>query len=399
MTYKTPGANPIDKTSVYIAAGLVSAGGALILNVLPVLFGSLAEEFGLGEAQLGNLAFSINIGFAILGFVSLAWVRKVNWRVISFVATALVTLAILYMWTKPSYGGLVVAMTLAGAGTGALYALAMVIFGDSARPERAYGFKLGMETLPGVVLLMLLPVVVAPAWGFTGVVTVLALSAIAMGILSLPWVPARGVDAGTGDSSVLGDAPKGRAAAMVWLSLLSSLIFLTGIMAIWAFLELIGKEKGISPDTTGMILSAGFLINAVGGFLAAGLGLRVGRVKPVAVVIGAEILGLVLIGQSDSVTAFTIGTMLFLFSINFVLAYTFGLMAEFDLAGKLVALGSVCLSLAAAIGPLVSGYLIEASGYLPALIFSGACSLVALGIYATLSMRARESQLISQPAR
>ncbi len=322
-----------------------------------------------------------------------------NWRVISFVATALVTLAILYMWTKPSYGGLVVAMTLAGAGTGALYALAMVIFGDSARPERAYGFKLGMETLPGVVLLMLLPVVVAPAWGFTGVVTVLALSAIAMGILSLPWVPARGVDAGTGDSSVLGDAPKGRAAAMVWLSLLSSLIFLTGIMAIWAFLELIGKEKGISPDTTGMILSAGFLINAVGGFLAAGLGLRVGRVKPVAVVIGAEILGLVLIGQSDSVTAFMIGTMLFLFSINFVLAYTFGLMAEFDLAGKLVALGSVCLSLAAAIGPLVSGYLIEASGYLPALIFSGACSLVALGIYATLSMRARESQLISQPAR
>ena len=47
------------------------------------------------------------------------------------------------------------------------------------------------------------------------------------------------------------------------------------------------------------------------------------------------------------------------------------------------------MSGAAAIGPLVSGYLIEASGYLPALIFSGACSLVALGIYATLSMRAR----------
>ncbi|MBL0371459.1 hypothetical protein JJB09_05410 [Rhizobium sp. KVB221] len=397
MTFQKSQENPIDKTSVYVAAGLISAAGALLLNVLPVLFGTLAEAFGLGEAELGNLAFSANIGFALLGIISLAWVRKTSWRTISIIASAVVTLAILYIWTKPSYGGLLAAMAVAGAGTGALYALAMVIFGDSSQPERAYGFKLGMETLPGVVLLVLLPVVIAPAWGFGGVMITLALAAVLMGIVPLPWVPARGLDR-SGDASPTHDhVPHGSASTTVWLSLLASLIFLMGIIAIWAFLELIGKQTGLSSDTIGMVLSAGFFVNAIGGFIAAGLGLKVGRITPVVIVIAAELLGLVLIGQFASVTTFAVGVMLFLFSINFVLAYTFGLMAEYDLSGKLVALGSVCLSLGGALGPMISGNIIESSGYTAALVFSGGCSLVALAIYASLARRA--SQLTLAPSQ
>jgi hypothetical protein len=59
--------NPIDKTSVYLCAGLVSGAGALLLNVLPVLFGAFAERFGLGEHQLGNLAMAMNLGFGAFG--------------------------------------------------------------------------------------------------------------------------------------------------------------------------------------------------------------------------------------------------------------------------------------------------------------------------------------------
>lgn len=398
MTLHRSDANPIDRTSVYIAAGLVSAAGALILNVLPVLFGTLAEEFELGEAQLGNLAFSLSIGFAVLGIASLAWVRKANWRTISTIATVVVTLAILFIWTRPSYGGLVAAMAVGGAGTGALYALAMVIFGDSSRPERAYGFKLGMETLPGVVLLVLLPVAIAPVWGFGGVMIALAIAAVAMGIVPLPWVPSRGIDRDVEVSAALGTASAGGNTVGVWLCLLASLIFLMGIISIWAFLELIGRETGLSPDTIGLVLAVGFLVNAIGGFIAAGLGLKVGRITPVAVVIAAELLGLLLIGQFASLMTFTIGVLLFLFSINFVLAYTFGLMAEFDLTGKLVALGSVCLSVGGALGPLISGNIIEAYGYPTALVFSGACSLVALGIYAAMTVRAKEAKPASQAA-
>ncbi|WP_338508944.1 MFS transporter [Pseudomonas poae] len=380
--------NPIDKTSVYLCAGLVSGAGALLLNVLPVLFGAFAERFGLGEHQLGNLAMAMNLGFGAFGVASLLWIHRLSWRVISALSSALVVGAVLFVLREPSYEMLLVIMALAGAGTGALYALAMTIFGDSSRPERAFGFKLGIETVPGAFLLILLPVAVAPVWGFEGMLITIALAMVVMGILPLPWVPRRSerqLDAS--DAAVQIASTESR--AIVWLSLVASLVFLTGIMSVWAFLELMGKKTGLSSDTIGMVLALGFLINAGGGFIASAIGLKVGRFMPVAVIILAELLGLVALAQFSSLTTYVVGAICFLFSISFVLAYTFGVMAEFDLSGKLVALGALCLSLGAAFGPAIGGFLIEAFGYSAVLVFSGACSVAVLAIYGAAVLRAQ----------
>ena len=67
-------------------------------------------------------------------------------------------------------------------------------------------------------------------------------------------------------------------------------------------------------------------------------------------------------------------------------------MAEFDTSGKLVALGTVCISLGAAFGPAIAGDLIERYGYSAALIFSGVCAVLTLVIHAGLSMRASALQ-------
>lgn len=381
---KTTKINPIDKTSVYVCAGLVSGAGALLLNVLPLLFGAFAERFGLGEHQLGNLAMAMNLGFGAFGLASLLWIHRLSWRVISALSSALVVGAILFVLRNPSYQALLVIMALAGAGTGALYALAMTIFGDSSQPERAFGFKLGIETVPGALLLIVLPVAVAPVWGFEGMLITIAIAMVVMGILPLPWVPRRSErqrDAAGAQVRIASAESR----SIVWLSL----VFLTGIMSVWAFLELMGKKTGLASDTIGMVLALGFLINAGGGFIASAIGLKVGRFMPVAVVILAELLGLVALAQFASLTSYVIGVICFLFSIGFVLAYTFGVMAEFDLSGKLVALGALCLSLGAAFGPAIGGFLIEAFGYSAVLVFSGACSVAVLAIYGAAVLRAQ----------
>lgn len=380
-------ANPIDKVSVYIAAGLVSGAGALLLNVLPLLFGALAEKFGLGENQLGNLALAMNLGFGLLGLASLLWVRRVSWRVISALSSLLVIAMVLYIVREPSFETLFLVMALAGAGTGALYALAMTIFGDSSQPERAFGFKLGLESVPGALLLVLLPVAVMPVWGFHGMLFTIALSMLLMGIVPLAWVPSRSERVhGTSSESLEANALR---RPIVWLSLVASLVFLTGIMAVWAFLELIGKKTGLSSDTIGTVLAIGFIINAGGGFIASSIGLKAGRFLPVAGIILAELAGLVMLGQFASLTSYVVGAVLFLFSISFVLAYTFGIMAEFDLSGKIVALGALCLSAGAAFGPAISGLLIERYGYSAALTFSGACSVLALIAYGAAVLRSQ----------
>lgn len=387
---KTTTSNPIDKTSVYICAGLVSAGGALLLNVLPVLFGALAEQFGYGEQQLGSLAMAMNLGFGVLGLASLLWIQRLSWRVISTLASLLVAVALAGMLGSPTYETLMLLMALAGAGTGALYALAMTIFGDSAQPERAFGFKLGMETVPGALLLIVLPVAVAPQWGFQGMLVTLVISLLLMGVAPLPWVPsrsARQLQARAGEAPVVCRESR----TIAWLSLLASLVFLTGIMSVWAFLELMGKKSGLSSDTIGSVLALGFIINAGGGFIASSVGLKAGRFLPVAVIIAAEVAGLVLLAQFDSLTTYVAGVMCFLFSISFVLAYTFGVMAEFDLSGRLVALGALCLSVGAAVGPAVGGLLIEAYGYTAVLLFSGACSISVLAIYGAAVLRSQQA--------
>ncbi|MFN3357772.1 MAG: MFS transporter [Pseudomonas sp.] len=382
--------NPIDTTAVYVCAGLVSGAGALLLNVLPVLFGAFAERFGLGEHQLGNLAMAMNLGFGAFGLASLLWIHRLSWRVISALSSALVVGAILFVLRDPSYKALLAIMALAGAGTGALYALAMTIFGDSSQPERAFGFKLGIETVPGALLLIVLPVAVAPVWGFEGMLITIAIAMVVMGILPLPWVPRRSerqLEA-AGASARIASA---ESRTIVWLSLLASLVFLTGIMSVWAFLELIGKKTGLASDTIGMVLALGFLINAGGGFIASAIGLKVGRFMPVAVIILAELLGLVLLAQFSSLATYVVGAICFLFSIGFVLAYTFGVMAEFDLSGKLVALGALCLSLGAGFGPAIGGFLIEAFGYSAVLVFSGACSVAELAIYGAAVLKAQQA--------
>lgn len=385
---KTTKINPIDKTSVYVCAGLVSGAGALLLNVLPVLFGAFAERFGLGEHQLGNLAMAMNLGFGAFGLASLLWIHRFSWRLISALSSALVVGAILCVLRDPSYESLLAIMALAGAGTGALYALAMTIFGDSSQPERAFGFKLGIETVPGAILLIVLPVAVAPVWGFEGMLISIAIAMVVMGILPLPWVPRfseRQLEA-TGSAVRIASA---ESRIIVWLSLVASLVFLTGIMSVWAFLELMGKKTGLASDTIGMVLALGFLINAGGGFIASAIGLKMGRFMPMAVIILAELLGLVALAQFSSLTAYVVGVICFLFSIGFVLAYTFGVMAEFDLSGKLIALGALCLSLGAAFGPAIGGFLIEAFGYSAVLVFSGACSVAVLAIYGAAVLRAQ----------
>lgn len=386
---KTTTSNPIDKTSVYICAGLVSAAGALLLNVLPVLFGALAEQFGLGEQQLGSLAMALNVGFGVVGLASVLWIHRLDWRMISTLASLLVIAALAYILRDPSFESLMMLMALAGAGTGALYALAMTIFGDSAQPERAFGFKLGMETVPGALLLIALPVAVAPVWGFQGMLVALVIAMLLMGVAPLRWVPRRSERYLAAQGSEA-QAPCRHSRAIAWLSLIASLVFLTGIMSVWAFLELMGKKSGLSSDTIGTVLAGGFIINTVGGFIASSVGLKAGRFLPVVVIIGVEVAGLVLLAQFSSLAIFVAGVICFLFSINFVLAYTFGVMAEFDLSGKLVALGALCLSFGAAVGPAVGGMLIETYGYTSVLVFSGACSIAVLAIYGAAVLRSQQ---------
>jgi len=392
--------NPVDKVSVYIAAGLVSGCGALMFNVMPVFVGALSKSLGYGEARLGDMVAFFNIGFTLSAVSAAFWVRAFDWRRVSLFGAGLAACSLFLMGFADGFALLSILIGVSGVAMGSLYALILAVLGDSSNPDRAFGVKLGLETLPGALLLFLLPVLVVPAYGFAGVAVAMALVILGLGLSSF-FLPGSGVkgDMAEGDRSrsfaggASADGPfSGRSVLLPCLGLLSSLLFFTGIAATWAFLELVASEKALPSDQVGTILAVAFIICGLGGFAAAALGDRWGPRLPMIGIIALNLAGLWCLGQFDTAAGYALGACLFLFSVNFTLTYTFGLTAEVDSRGTLVVLSAAGLSLGAIIGPAISGRLVEALGFGLMLVFSALCALAALGLYLFLDHLRQQQQ-------
>ncbi|MCF7982457.1 MAG: MFS transporter, partial [Pseudomonadales bacterium] len=354
---KRPPENPIDKISVYIAAGLISGCGALMFNVMPAFVGAMAQTLAYDESELGDIVAAFNIGFTAVALCAVFWVRKINWRIAAMLAIILAVAGLLAMSLTVKYTTILLLMATVGIAMGGLYALVMAILGDSDNPDRAFGLKLGLETLPGAALLFLMPALIVPVAGFSGALYVMAVTLILLGIASF-FLPSRGVKGRELKTVTNPNQHKNGSAILPLLGLTASLVFFTGITASWAFLELLGAAKGLPHESIGSVLAIAFVICGIGGFVAAALGDRYGRQLPLIVIIVINCTGLFLLGTFTEIEEYAVGASLFLFSVNFTLAYTFGLTAEVDVGGRLVVLSAAGLSIGAIIGPAAAGPLL-----------------------------------------
>ena len=366
--------NPIDTSRVYIGAGLISGCGALLFTVMPVFVGAMAESLRFSESQLADVIAAFNIGFTVTAIGAMFWIQRANWRLTSGAAVvgAAALFAILSM-----VGTFVPTLLVSGAlGVllGVLYALVLVILGESSHPDRAFGIKLGLETVPGVALLFLLPAVIVPAYGFSGAVLVLAATTLIIG-LATPLLPRRSARR---PESPAHETEHRVVVRPVWLpvmALASSLLFFTGIAATWAFLERVAADNGLPSESIGAVLSVGLVISGVGGFAAAGIADRRGRLLPMVFISVVNLAGLWVLAMFKSVGGYAFGSCAFLFTVNFVLAYTFGLTAEVDARGKFVVLSAGALSVGGIVGPAIGGRLAEYSGFSSLFAFSAGCTL------------------------
>jgi MFS family permease len=393
-TTSSQAANPIDRMSVYLCAGLASSSGALVFLALPFIVSALQVARGYSESQLGDATASFFFGIAIFALTCGWWVRRFNWRVLTAIGLVLGGASQLAILATDSFPVLIFLLALSGGGAGIVTCVTLTLFGDSDTPDRAFGINLAVQTIPGVVVLFVLPHFLTGTasdlpWvlGVLGVFTLLLL-------VTLPGVPTVGTR--TPEPFSLRELVD-RQSIKPACGLLATFAVQFGITMPYIFLEQEAASRGFGAVDIGMAISIGMVLVAVGSFIAGLVADRFGYSVPVAAGALVSVLGINVIVEAHTLPMFYLGVALFLLPANYLIAYTLGLTGNVDSKGHMTGFGTVSIFAAPIFAATIAGRMHEGSGY-ASTAWIGASSLVlaaCIHIGLAMSVRHREATLSS----
>lgn len=379
-----------------IAAALVLAAvGAIFYNLLPLILGVAQDDRGLAPSELGLLSAAFFLGFNAVSASAFFWLHRLGQRRIAVTAVAAAVIALLIS-SAPSYLLMLTFTAIAGGAFGVLYGMASTLIGRTTRQARWFGVKISLEAALGVLLLLVLPNTLIPAYGYLGLVTgvVLTVGLLAPVFLALPGsaltpvVNANSSDRGT-DTPVL---PSGQSAGRqmaIWLALAGCVLFFSGQTTVWAFVERLGANADFDPDDVAGLLSLTLVFAVLGSLSAAALADRVGNLLPFLAACVLFLIGDATLFRTSDFLAYGIGACIVMYSTGLGISYCVAEIARLDPDGRHVVLSVPAVGLGAMLGPGIAGFLAETQGYSVVLLF-GAVTITAAMILLTLAWRRAE---------
>jgi predicted MFS family arabinose efflux permease len=356
--------NSMDAGTIVVAGIITSAIGAIFYNTLPMYLGAAQDHRALANEQIGLIGTLFFLGYTLCSSSAFFWVRKTDWRVVSYAAIAVAAFGLLVAGGSSSYTGLLAGVFVSGCGFAGIYAVGTTLLSDTSNPARWYGAKITAEAAIGVVLLIILPAVVLPRWGFIGLsaTLIITLVLLAPAIILLPPRGARG-DAAHESAGRAGDRQS------VWFALVACALFMCGQTAIWGFVERMGAGAGFNPTLVGTLLAVALTFAVAGSLLAAWLGNRIGCLKPLIAAHLVFFVGLAALTRGNLFEAYALGACLVLFSVGLGISYSVATIAELDPDGRFVVLSVPAIGVGIMLGPGIAGILSANDNFTPVLAF------------------------------
>jgi predicted MFS family arabinose efflux permease len=242
--------------------------------------------------------------------------------------------------------------------------------------------------------LFLLPAYVTTQFGYTGTAVSLSLIILVLSI-SVFWLP-KNTHLDMTDSSIKTQLhiPLG-----AWLGLAVFLIFATGNIALWAFLERMGNSIELAPAEIGVVFAVLKLLGGAAAFSVALVGSRLGLQKPYLIVVIVLTIGLYLIwlslsGGANQFTLFAIGTWIWEVAFTWGCVFQTAAIARLDPKGRAIMLIPAAFGVSAMIGPALGGWL-ATTGYDSILVLAFATTVVAV-IFFIGPLAIRQRKLFSE---
>ena len=375
--------NKAGNYSVLTILSLLSACGAAVYFIAPLLVGGYVTQLGFSNQQGGYIISAELAGFAVAPIPAAIWVRRISWRTALYLAAGSIILMNLVTSSLTGFSLFLVVRFLSGFAAGIQLAVCMAVIHRTLDPDRNLGYWFGLQLLAGSVGVIFLPGLIADF--SVGSVFLLLAGLHALLLLFIRFIP---------DSREIEQLPEvkatGSVPVLVALGFAGLFLFEAGIMGVWTYYERIGNAGGIAAQTIGYALSASLFLGFIGSMAAAALSTRFNRLIPAAAGTGLAIFCTGLLLTDFSTAAYVISIGLFSFAWYFTLPYLMACIANVDATGRLLILSNLVTGLGTSVGPACAAFLQTSDSYVPVLW---------MGIITILASILFISRLALQPSR
>ena len=355
------GGRAIDRPAALLSLLLVGSVTEAILLILPSFVGALGDVLHLSPARTGLLGSADLAGIALSTATGAWWLRQVSWRRTVGWSLALFCLLNGLCFFVTGFYSLMALRLAAGVAAGVAYAVALAGIVDTQRPDRNAGLLLCVQVVFSAIGLYVADVV-PPQWRLD-MVYAYTLAWLVPTLLICWW----SFPDDPGQRPRSGGLRWARIAAPGTAALLGTGLYFLMIGAVWGYLEGVARGAGLSLEQTGGALSAGLVISLAGSVAAALIGVRFGRILPLAVTAVFQVGSLLLLTRlghyARAAAAFFWINTVFQIFWSYVIAYFIVIFNDVDASGRFVAFYGTTTHLMLAVGPYLGALLIEDGGY------------------------------------
>ena len=362
-------------TGAIVTACMLSLIGIACWNLLPVTLGSAADTFLLNDQQMGLLGSSLLTGWVLATVPAFFYMHKIDRKWVTTIGALLAALGSTAAQFVDTVSLLYLTWAFAGFGMAMVFCVSIQLITELGNIERSFGLKLVSEVTGGAVLVYVFPVFIISVWHFAGAsygVAAVYLSAI---------IFLRGVTPYPPKENEATQSKKEAAPLVAWLALAGFLIFLCGVTGLWAFLERIGTDVGVTANQMGTLLGILKLVGGLAGLTVIYISAKYGVRWPQIVAFMCVLIGVSILQLTQSVAGYAAGTWIWEYGFSLGTSYQFAAIARLDTSKRLVLLIPTCIGLGGMIGPALAGYIKKGDSYANIYIFAVIFALISLVIF------------------
>lgn len=354
-----------------VAALVLGSVALLILGLQPLLLGELVarKQISLGGVGLVAMGEIIALGLGVIVANTLLSPARLS-AIATVAAVLLSALDLLSMRLDGDLQFLLV-RALAGLVAGVLVWVTTSVIVRTAAPDRLSAVFLVSQTLAQASVAAILATVIVPNSGWQGGFAVLAVLSGTMALLAPALRP--GLPTLTESGSGL---PPRSAATILTFGVV--LMQMGAIGSLWAYLDPLGRDIGLTGTQVGTLISAVLVLQVMGGSTAAWVVRRLGA--PTVLICGSVLQAILACGLylRPAAPLFCVLCGLFGFVWLFLMPFQIRLGLAADPAGRVAVLIPALQLLGSALGPLLTSLFVTDDNARPVPVVCAGFALVAL---------------------